>query len=423
MGELDDALAGLRTEALAAAGTDWERVRAARRRYLARRATAAALAVAVVVGGGAIAFAGSGFLQADKGEHLLVTPTDSPAAEPTSDPSSLGSLERQPFKSSALAWDPTSAELLVLGSRCLDYDCLVELRAYDNPTSSTTTSISRGLIDPEGNDTADSHIAGDLAVAGGRVFAFGPSLYERVDQRWVEQPVDGIVSQLVSGPGGEVVAAITRCEDYPRATGCSLEFRDLSSGHFDRLGRYTGLRPTEYVAEIAGTRDQLLVVLADNQVTRQLRGDIAHLAAGGNPCVGWNNAAVVAQGSTFLELCTGSDQPDQHRFFRSTDAGVSWEPITGPAIGSDFARLAWPGCAAHPSTVLAMPHGRLQVSTDSGASWRQISNADVDPGSEGRALGTCAGDKLAVLVDKGDGSALSLWTSTNGTSWSHLRLE
>lgn len=423
MGELDDALAGLRTEALAATSADFERVRVARRRYLARRATAAVMGVALVVGGGAIAFAGGGFLEGRDRHNLVLepgTPTPTPEASSSEGGPPPTTVEEQPFASSALAWDAASSELLLLGSRCLEYECIVELRSFDNHTSSTTTQLSRGFIDPEGNSTASSHFASDLVVVNGTVYAYGPSLFVRAGSRWVERPVEGSVTGIIGDPSGSY-ALVQTCTDYPHATGCALDVLDLGSAGLTRVAHYK-LRASEYVTELSGSPAHLVVVLADNTVTRELRGSLTSLHSSGNPCTGWITASLASQGSSFLEVCNMGDTVAAQRLSRSTDDGASWKALPAPAIGDVTAALVWPGCPAHASTVLELPEGgRLQVSLDAGGTWQEVAEIGVD-GEQGRMLATCAGDELRVLVDAGSGP-VSLWTSRDGRTWAQTPIE
>lgn len=439
MGELDDALDGLRAEALAAASGDFERVRAARRSYLARRATAAALAVALVVGGGAIAFASSGFLGADRNrDGVLLNPSPSESAQPTAatpDPSEPTPLPTQaaterPYVPGQISW--SSLALLgkagtLLGRRCdgdgIKCDILTRVTTDGGRTFAPPVLVAKAVFDPDVQSAAD-HTATSAVETSRGTWLYGASLFFSDDrEHWTEVKVDGVVAAVLHD-NASTVAVILQCTaTFPTNTGCDVVTAPLGAGTLDGSGERRHKVPdNQYIASVAGTPGSLVIQLAnatESVVTRELVGPADALLVRDSVCADQWSVSVVGDDQGLLALC-GSEpfngtMQDKKLYQLKVDR---WEPLGSPDLAGSNVRLFTAG-----RRLVAVPNrGPVAVSSTGGTSWSAtLPEVDGDV-VLGLTVAEGAGE-IVLLSNANDPQGRQIWRSVDGANWSGSRID
>lgn len=438
MGELDDALAGLRSETLAATSSDFERVRAARRRHVARRATAAALAVAVVVGGGAIAFAGSGFLGADRDrDNVLLNPSPSESPQPsaaTPDPSEPTPLPtraatERPYVPGQITW--SSLALLgkagtLLGRRCdadnIKCDIVVRSTTDGARTFTPPVLVAQAVFDPDVQSAAD-HTATGVAETSRGTWLYGASLFYSDDrEHWSEVKVDGVVTAVLHD-NASTVAVILQCKStFPTNTGCEVVIAPLGAGTLDTSGRRRHPVPdNQYLASVAGTPGYLVIQLAtatESLVTRELVGPADALLLRDSVCADQWSVSVVADDQGLLALCgaepANGTMQEKKLYQLKADR---WEPLGSPELPGSNVRLFNAG-----RRLVAIPYrGSVAVSSTGGASW-SATLPEVD-GDVVLGLNATEGDgEIVLLSNANDPEYRQIWRSADGGSWTGARI-
>lgn len=432
MGELDDALAGLRGEALAATAGDFERVRRARRSYVARRATAAALGVALVVGGGAIAFAGNGFLDAGDRNRVLVNPTATESPQPT--PSASESVAPTPVPAPSTTDRPyvpgqtewTSLSLLgkagtLLGRRCdgdgIACDIVVRSTTDGARTFAAPVLVAKATFDPDVQSSAD-HTATQVVETSRGTWLYGASLFYSDDRaHWSEVKVTGIVNAVLADDSG-TVAVIQQCTTmFPDYAGCRLVIASLGQGTVESSATYA-MADGEHVRDVAGTPGTMVVQIADNlAVQRELVGSHTKLAGRDSVCRRKNSVSLVVDDVGLLALCgyepSGGAQPKELYQLK----GYQWEPLGAAHLAGSNVRLFSAG-----RRLVAVPgRGPISVSDDGGLAW-----AEVLPEVDGEAVlrwnVTESNGEIVLLSNANDPQGRQIWRSTDGTNWSGARI-
>lgn len=437
MGELDDALAGLRSEALAASSGDFERVRAARRRYVTRRAVAAGLAVALVAGGGAIAFASGGLLGASDRNSvpLSPTPSESPAPSPSSSasgapgPAPVQSIPAPPNVRGETEW--TSLALLaragtLLGRRCDsdNIECAIVVRSTSDGgrTFAPPVLVAKALFDPDVQSAAD-HTATRAVETSRGSWLFGASLFYSDDrEHWSEVKVDGVVTAVLHDSMSSVAVVLQCKSTFPTNTGCAVVLAPLGAGTLDAAGSHRYPVPDgQYIASVAGTPGSLVIQLAiatQAVVTRELVGAADALTVRDSVCKdGWS-VSVAVDDEGLLALC-GAEPVNgamQDKTLHRLTAN-RWVPLGSADIGGSNARLYSAG-----RRLVAVPNrGSVAVSADGGASW-----SPVLPEVDGEAvLGwdvTQGAGEIVLLSNANDSQRRQIWRSTDGTHWTGARI-
>ncbi|MDQ1688772.1 MAG: hypothetical protein QOK42_1747 [Frankiaceae bacterium] len=421
MGELDDALAGLRAEALAAVSGDFERVRRARRRAVARRAVGAALALALIGGGSAFALS-SGGAGDDDSVHTLNPPSPSAEDIPTAEPSATPSVNIHVSQDASLEWTGLSLRGSVgtlVGTSC-DVDnieCQVVVRATSDGGHSFGASVvvGHGVNDPD-VQTAEGGIARSALETADGGWLFGPSLYFTGDHRsWRRVDIAGDVRALLTDDTGTVAVVELCTHPGTQPTGCSVVVVTLGAGRVESSVTYP-LQAGETIADAAGFPNAMTVavVAATPGQVRHLAGDRLHLQPSASPCGARFSESLAYDANGALALC-GDEPPNgsmqTKELFRFTRLN-GWTSLGDPGIRGSNALLYGLG-----DRFVAVPgRGPLALTTDEGSTWTNVLSEVDGESVVGYAVTESTGE-LIVLSNDGDAQHRQIWRSADGTHW------